>query len=119
MKNNTTDAKRLIEQAIRLLPNDNALSETRFHLRAALGHVEAVEEKRARRETTQRQNEMNERLKQMGTLPVTGTIDLRENLRVIDELIAAENKKLEEIKSRRQRGSTPNEIPLEDDLIRD
>ena len=119
MKNNTTDTKRLIQQAINNMPDDFTLSEARFHLRAALSHVESVETKRNRREAVQRQNEMNARFKSMGQIP-TGTIDLRENLKAIDDLIAAEQKKLDEIVAKRQSRTTPKEIePLDDDLIRD
>jgi len=115
MKQNTTDTKRLIEQAIRLLPQDNTLSEARFHLKAALGHVEHVEQKRLRREMVQKQNEMEARFKQMGQTQ-NGAVDLRENLKIIDELIAAEQKKLEELAakkaSRQQRPDDQDESDL-------
>lgn len=119
MKTNTTDAKRLIEQAIKAMPQDFALNEVRHHLKAALGHINHVEEKRVRREAVQRQNELNAKFSSMGGLP-NGSVDLRENLKIIDDLIAAENKKLEEIVAKRQSRTTPRDVePREDDLIRD
>lgn len=115
MKTNTTDAKRLIQQAISSMPDDFALSEARHHLKAALGHVDAVEQKRARRENTQRQNEINAQFKSMGVNP---GVDLRENLKIIDDLIAVEQKKLDEIAAkRRSRGQPVDADP--DDLISD
>jgi len=119
MKTNTTDAKRLIQQAISTMPDDFTLSEARYHLKAALSHVENVEQKRQRREVTQRQNEMNAQFKKMGTLQGPA-IDLKESLKAIDDMIASEQKKLDEIVAKRQSRNAPKEIePLEDDLIRD
>ena len=117
MKNNTTDAKRLIQQAIQSMPDDFALSEAKYHLKAALSHVDTVEQKRQRRESTQRQNDMNARFKSMGGVQA-GTVDLRENLKIIDDMIAAEQKKLEEIAAKRQSRGLPKDVS-EDDLISD
>lgn len=101
------------------MPEDFALSEARYHLKAALSHVDTVEQKRLRRESTQRQNEINARFKNMGG--VQGTIDLRENLKVIDDLIAAEQKKLDEIVAKRQSKGLPKDpdTSVTDDLMSD
>lgn len=119
MKTNTTDAKRLIQQALSSMPEDFTLSEARYHLKAALSHVEHVEQKRQRRDVTQKQNEVNAQFKNMGTLQGQ-PIDLRESLKAIDDMIAAEQKKVDEIVAKRQSRNAPREIePLDDDLIRD
>jgi len=118
MKANTTDAKRLIQQAINSMPEDFTLSEARYHLKAALSHVEHVEQKRVRRENTQRQNDVAARFKSMGGVQA-GTVDLRENLKIIDDMIAAEQKKLDEITAKKQARQAPKVEPMEDDLISD
>jgi len=119
MKTNTTDAKRLIQQALSSMPEDFTLSEARYHLKAALSHVEHVEQKRNRREIQQRQNEVQARFNSMGQLPGNPAA-LKESLKAIDDMIAQEQKKLEELQAKRQARNAPQEIePLEDDLIRD
>jgi cysteinyl-tRNA synthetase len=119
MKKNTTDTKRMIQQALNQMPDDFALSEARFHLKAALGHLEHVEQKRQKREVQQRQNEIQARFNSMGQLS-GNPINLKESLKAIDDMIAQEQKKLDDIASKRQSRNTPQEIePLEDDLIRD
>lgn len=117
MKANTTDAKRLIQQAISSMPADFTLSEARYHLKAALGHVEHVEKKRVARDVTQKQNEVNARFSQMGQ--VQG-VDLKESLKTIDDLIAKEQKKLDEIAAKRQSRAAPKDVDdSEEDLMRD
>ncbi len=118
MKKNTTDAKRLIEQAISSMPEDFTLSEARHHLKAALSHIQHVEQKRERREVTQKQNEINTRIKSMGNIPA-GAVDLRENLKTIDDLIAVEQKKLDELVAKRQSRGVVTHDNSDDELIRD
>lgn len=50
MKNNTTETKQALQKALAELSQDYALSEVRYHIRAALGKLENVEKKRERRE---------------------------------------------------------------------
>lgn len=109
MKNNTTDTKRLIQQALATMPADNALAEARHHLRAALNHVDHVEQKRVRREAVQKQNAMNEQFKQMGNMQMGSPEALRETLRSIDDMIAKEEKKLQEIAGRKRARQQPDE----------
>lgn len=101
MKNNTTDTKRLIQQALAAMPNDNTLSEARHHLRAALNHVDNVEQKRLRREAVQKQNELKTQFNSMGNLQGNPAA-LRESLKAIDDMIEKEQKKLEEIANRKK-----------------
>lgn len=109
MKTNTTDTKRLIQQAIATMPADNALAEARHHLRAALNHVDHVEQKRIKREAVQKQNELNERFRNMGNAPTGNPENLRETLKTIDDMIAKEQKKLEEIAGRKRARQQPDE----------
>ena len=119
MKQNTTDAKRLIQQALNSMPEDFTLSEARYHLKAALSHVDVVENKRQKREIQQRQNEVQARFNNMGNLQ-GNPVALRESLKAIDDMIAQEQKKLDDLQAKRQARNAPQEIePLEDDLIRD
>ena len=120
MKTNTTDAKRLIQQALSSMPEDFTLSEARYHLKAALSHVEHVEQKRQKRDIQQRQNEVQARFNNMGNLGGHTKETLRESLKAIDDMIAQEQKKLDDIQAKRQSRNAPLEIePLEDNLIRD
>ncbi|WP_147452772.1 hypothetical protein, partial [Corallococcus praedator] len=50
MKNNTQNTKAFLQKALSQAPDDFALSEVRYHIRAALGKLETVEKKREQRE---------------------------------------------------------------------
>jgi ribonuclease D len=53
VKNNTSPAKGLLEQALGALPGDFALQGARSHILAALGQINQIEQRRDRRENTQ------------------------------------------------------------------
>ena len=53
MKNKTAAAKNLLAQAIREMPDDEALNEAKATMRRALTQIDHVEDKRVRRATTQ------------------------------------------------------------------
>lgn len=119
MKDNTTEARRLLEQAIRVMPEDFALSEARHHIKIALNHIGQVEQKRVRRENVQRQNTTQPLFS--GTASGGSANNIRESLQAIDDMIAGETKKLEDIQTRRQQRRTQTQVDDEGggDLIRD
>lgn len=84
MKNNTEKAKDLLLQTIRIMPQDFALSEARQHLNLALQKIQAVETKRERREVVQNQEALRRQVQ------VSNVTDLRDRLRMIDEMIEQE-----------------------------
>lgn len=92
MKDNTEQAKALLQQALRETPEDFALSNVRYHIRAALTKIEEVTRKRNKREIAAsiRREEM---------LPAV--YDPRAALQIIDEMIADEKAKIEEVQRRR------------------
>ncbi len=103
MKNNTQKLKTLLQQAIRECPQDFTLSEARFHLNAALTKVEQVEKKREiRHEQEQRQL-------------VVGQHTM-ESLHYIDDLIANEQRKIQEIAERRKKQQQPSTEEGDDDV---
>lgn len=93
MKNNTENAKELLQKALSQTPQDNSLSEVRYHIRAALGKLEHVEKKRNRREINAKHRE---------EVKISTTSSNR-IIQVIDEMIAAEIDKLTEIKQRKKK----------------
>lgn len=92
MKNNTEQAKALLQRALRETPEDFALSDVRYHIRAALTKIEGVENKRNKREIAAS-------IRKEGILPPV--YDPRAALQVIDEMIAGEKAKIEEVQRRR------------------
>jgi predicted RNase H-like nuclease (RuvC/YqgF family) len=70
-------------------------------LRAALNHVDHVEQKRLRREAVQKQNQINEQFKRMGNVQGNPQA-LKETIAAIDDMISKEQKKLEEIANRKK-----------------
>lgn len=91
MKRNTEDLKLALEKALTNVPDDFALSEVRFHIRAALGLIEHVESKRDRRTT----------LQQKKAAAVVNTYDPFRAIQAIEEEIAKEKTRLESIKSKK------------------
>lgn len=98
MKKNTQEMKTLLAQALQTMPDDFALSEVKASIRSALNKLERVEEKREKRE--QQQQVSNQwpvvRGQVINPYAVKQTIDL------IDEMIASEKKKIEEIHNKRK-----------------
>lgn len=96
LKNNTEDTKMALKKAIALIPQDNALTEVRYHLRVALDKLEHVEKKRDRREANAERRSLA--VPQGVTL---GAYDPLRAIQAIDEEIAKEKNKIEEIQRRR------------------
>ena len=100
MKNNTQQTKAFLQKALADVPEDFALSEVRYHIRAALTKLESVEKKRDKRQVAAEQRK---------ALP--GALSAKESLQIIDELIAQQKDTLNEIQNRRKK---PKEDDAED-----
>ena len=98
MKNNTEEFKVTLQKALSLLPQDYALTEVRYHLRVAINKLESVEKKRERREVN---SERRDLAKQQGDSFVS-PYDPFKAILAIDEEIAKQKSKIEEIQRRRQ-----------------
>lgn len=107
MKNNTNETKTALQKALSQMPQDYALSEVRYHIRVALGKLESVEKKRDRRETNLQRREL---AKGQGD---AYAYDPFKAIHAIDEEIAKEKAKLEDIQRRRTKD---NEEDGNDDL---
>ena len=59
MESNTSKSKKLLEQALRLLPRDFALSNARAYLNRAISEVASVEIKRENRDRNQKKLQEN------------------------------------------------------------
>ena len=106
MKDNTEKIKILLQKALLDAPSDFTLSEVRFHIRSALNKLENVANKRAKREIAYKQRKT-----------VTGQKGLNPfaALQAIDEMIAGEQAKIEEIHRRRNKpkdGSDDEDLQL-------
>lgn len=100
MKNNTEKAKALLQKALVETPDDFALTEVRSHIRAALNKLEKVEDQRLQRE--QARTKRIEKLEQQAIRPVDGKLyNPWKVIELIDEMIAGEKAKIEEIQRRR------------------
>lgn len=101
MKNNTEDTKLALQRALAHVPQDHALNEVRYHIRAALGQLENVEKKRERRHTNEVRREAN-KAQAVGQGNVYG-YDPFAALRAIDEEIAKTKQTIVEIQRRRRK----------------
>ena len=103
MKHNTEQIMSLLAQAIKVMPQDFALAEARYHLTAAYQQIEKVESRRVKRAEQEKiQNEYH--------WPTTQGVNIKETLDAIDGMIAAEQKKIDDIKTKRQRANNDDDI---------
>lgn len=96
MKNNTDKLKTLLSQALQATPGDFALQEVRSLIHSAINKLEHVEKKRERREQQVKTNNwpvVNGQV--MNPFAIKQTID------AIDEMIASEKQKIEELNRRK------------------
>lgn len=102
-KNNTEQTKNLLQKTINSVPADFALREVKFHLQQAAKKLEQIEQKRAASEPkkpTQHQ-QWHEKLAAGLQNPNTA----RNTLDIIDNMLAEEHAKLEEILERKKKTS--------------
>ncbi len=97
--NNAENSKALLKQALHALPPDFALSDVKVQIQAAIHKLEHVETKRDRRELPQQATNQWPVLNGQ----VVNPFSLKQTISQIDEMIAAEKKKIEEITQRRKR----------------
>lgn len=106
MKNNTKDTKAYLQKALQNIPNDFALSEVKFYIQTALQKLETVERKRESRERVAATPHntwwkmINGQLVNPYT-PIT-------TLRIIDEMIADEEQKLEDLARKKNEKNKPD-----------
>lgn len=81
-------AKEILLEALKALPDDFALSEARFHIKAAIAKIEHVETKRERREEVKKQIDMAELVKKMSPAKA------KDALEYLDSMIEEEKQKL-------------------------
>src|SRR5580692_5266121 len=111
MKNNTDNARKLLQNAFKAIPNDFALSEVRYHVQQALSKLTKVEENHAKKEVKKNfAQDWNEMLKNGVQNPHTSgrTVD------IINQMIGEENRKLEAILRKREEDMKKN-TPIKDD----
>ena len=94
---NTNETKIALQKVLLQIPQDNALSEVRYHIRVALGKLESVEKKRDRREVNAERREL---AKGQGN---AYAFDPFRAMQAIEEEMAKEKAKLESIQKRRTR----------------
>lgn len=93
MKNNTQEAKLALNKALSSVPDDFALSEVKYHIRAALLKIENVEKNRSRREESFQKREDKKQQSNVYFNPLAA-------IQAIDEEILKEKIHLQEIKNR-------------------
>ena len=92
----TDETRTALQKALAHIAQDNALTEVRYHIRAALGKLEHVEKKRNRREVNSERREMAR-----GQGNAYGYDPFRA-LQAIDEEIAKTKATIDEIQQRRK-----------------
>lgn len=91
MKNNTSELKSYLQNALRATPHDFALSEVRGLISRALSVVESVEDKRRTREANSQKRTASQPIFQN---PIGA-------LKYLDNELAEQQKKLKDIENRR------------------
>lgn len=100
----TSPAKETLMRALREIGNDNAMSEARFHIRAALRKMEQVEHKRLRREAERRQTQFQQwRDTVEGSL--NNPLGADQTLDALERMIEVEQAKIDEIRSKKAQGT--------------
>ncbi len=103
MENNTTKSKKLLEQALKLLPRDFALSNARAYLNRAISEVAAVEIRRGKRDEINKKLEENlEKQKEKFAVGPMTPKQQKVALDEINKLIEAEENKLKELKNKKE-----------------
>lgn len=92
MKNNTQETKLALNKALSAIPDDYALSEAKYHIRAALYKIENVEKSRNRRE---------ENFQKRKTEKQSNVFNPLIAIQAIDEEILKEKMRLQEVQNRR------------------
>lgn len=119
MKNNTEPSKQALYTALRSLPQDDVMSEARYHIRAAINKIEHVEKKRTRRETTQTAHDKWQESLAQGRKRlaegVNAPVDPMQQIRLIDKMISEERRKLAELEQNRQKKTLPAQQDVESD----
>jgi len=92
MKNNTSDLKSCLQQALRIAPNDFSLQEVKGLIARALSVVEGVEKKRSLREQN-KADRVQQKLQ-----PIQNPLNVLQN---IENELTNQKKKLEEIRKRK------------------
>ena len=99
MENNTSKSKKLLEQALKLMPRDFALSNARAYLNRAISEVSSVEAKRIKKEKISKTIEENSRKYNPDLLtPKQQKIALSE----LDKMIETEENKLKELRTKKE-----------------
>lgn len=101
MRSNTEETKQALQKALSQVPQDHALNEVRYHIRAALSQLENVERKRERRHTNEIKREES-KAKAVGQGNVYGYDPFRA-IQAIDEEIAKTKATILEIQRRRRK----------------
>jgi len=93
----TERSKQLLEQALRAMPQNFSLREVRYHMTRALSELQKIENKRAKRESQLTPRDKWELDLKSGKLVPPNLNDQQkiDYLRRIDELIAAEQAKID------------------------
>jgi hypothetical protein len=103
VKDNTLNARKLLQEAMRAIPGDFALREVRFHVNQAIQKLEKVEEKRASKaQAAQDKKTFAQNWTEMLKGGLTNPNSPGRTLDIINQMIAEENRKLEEILKKRE-----------------
>lgn len=97
MKNNTQTSKELLKKALNNMPNDFSLNEVKNLIKNAIFKIESVEKKRDKREENIKQNQID--VEQWRQATISQQIS---SLQAIEEMIKAEQEKLDKNKNRKK-----------------
>src|SRR5581483_8656408 len=111
-----------LEQAYASLPHDFAYREVRFYLNYAIKRLEALERKEGKKvaeQQRQQQNraEMEKQARKYNIPAYQSPFLLKQTIGMIDEMIAGEYKKINEIQEKRNNKVISNGANKEDDDI--
>ncbi len=116
-KNNTEQTKAHLQKAISSVPADFALREVRFHLQQAAKKLEEVEKKRLAAEAKKQQVTPYQLWHERLTSNLRNSNSPQHTIDIINDMLAEEHAKLDEILERKKKKTSADDLEGEDTLL--
>ena len=104
MKDNTSQAKAHLNEALRSLPQDFALSDARYYIRHALNKIEHVEKKRGKRAAAAAEITAQQEWQDQLNKNTVNPLNARQTIHALEQMVADEHTKLESLRNKKSDG---------------
>ena len=104
MKNNTSQAKAYLTEALKNLPQDFALSDVRYHVLSALNKIERVEKKRNQRAANEAAPTPQQQWQFQLNKGLVNPFSAGQTVQALEQMVAQEEAKLKALKDEKSDG---------------